>query len=181
MTTPTGTITMLDVILELDGVATPRQITMNDTDVRDLAEVPAGEITMDDLRGKSASTVVVTGKITVGSLTFGTTLGWANYEPTEGAIFDVVGLPPFEPAPVMGWLMDKQNDEVQQLSIQTASDLTAFMTKVRVFGSGKDVTINFDTPVYSGGYSATSINSLGRSAMFAPADVGTTYEFEVFS
>ena len=54
MTTPTGTITMLDVILELDGVATPRQITLNDADVRGLAEVPTGEITMDDLRGKSS-------------------------------------------------------------------------------------------------------------------------------
>lgn len=53
MTLPTGTITMNDVNLEL-GKASGALISLNDADVRALAEKPSGTISMDDLRGKSA-------------------------------------------------------------------------------------------------------------------------------
>ena len=57
MTTPTGAISMLDVIEELDGVRVARAISLNDADVRNLAGVSATSgtpISMNDLRGKSA-------------------------------------------------------------------------------------------------------------------------------
>jgi alpha-tubulin suppressor-like RCC1 family protein len=52
MTTPTGTISLSDVNIELGRSATA-QINMNDADVRTLAGVPSGAISMNDLRGKS--------------------------------------------------------------------------------------------------------------------------------
>lgn len=54
MTLPTGSINMLDVIEELDGTRTPRIITLNDAEVRELAGKPSGAISMNDLRGKSS-------------------------------------------------------------------------------------------------------------------------------
>lgn len=54
MTTPTGAISLLDVIEELDGVRTPRAISLNDADVRELAGIPSGPISLNDLRGKSS-------------------------------------------------------------------------------------------------------------------------------
>lgn len=53
MTTPTGTIGLSDVNTELSHPSTTN-ITMNNTDVRTLAEKASGVITMDDLRGKTA-------------------------------------------------------------------------------------------------------------------------------
>ena len=61
MTLPTGTITMNQVNVELGNPGTSN-ISLNDADVRDLAEIPSGTISMDDLRGKSAfSGVTATG------------------------------------------------------------------------------------------------------------------------
>lgn len=55
MTLPaTGQISMNQVNTEL-GHASNATISLNQTDVRDLAEIPAGTISMDDLHGKSAS------------------------------------------------------------------------------------------------------------------------------
>lgn len=53
MTTPTGTIAMSDVNVELSKASTAL-ITFDDTDVRNLAGVLSGQISMDDMRGKSA-------------------------------------------------------------------------------------------------------------------------------
>ena len=53
MTTPTGTITMADVNVEL-GLSSSATISLNDTNVRLLAGVPSGTISMNNLRGKSA-------------------------------------------------------------------------------------------------------------------------------
>ncbi len=53
MTTPTGTISMSDVNVELSKTSTTTT-SLNDTDVRNLAGVPSGVISMNDLRGKSA-------------------------------------------------------------------------------------------------------------------------------
>lgn len=52
MTTPTGAITLDDVNIEL-GIASGTAIDMNRADVRGLAGVESGAITLDDLRGKS--------------------------------------------------------------------------------------------------------------------------------
>ena len=52
MTTPTGTISLNDVNVEL-GLAGTTTISMNQTNVRTLAGVPSGAISMNDLRGKS--------------------------------------------------------------------------------------------------------------------------------
>lgn len=53
MALPTGTITMSDVNVEL-GKSPTALISLNDADVRSLAGVASGTISMDDLRGKSA-------------------------------------------------------------------------------------------------------------------------------
>ena len=53
MTTPAGTIGMSDVNIELSKTSTAL-VTLNDGDVRTLAAVPSGIISMDDLRNKSA-------------------------------------------------------------------------------------------------------------------------------
>ncbi len=53
MALPTGTITMNDVNIEL-GRSSGGTISLNDSDVRNLAGRPSGTISMDDLRGKSA-------------------------------------------------------------------------------------------------------------------------------
>ena len=53
MTTPTGTIAMSDVNVEL-GLPSSTVITLNDTAVRNLAGIASGAISMNDLRGKSA-------------------------------------------------------------------------------------------------------------------------------
>jgi hypothetical protein len=55
MATPTGTISMSDVNLELSRAA-GTTISLNDTIVRNLAGVASGTISMDNLRGKSAYT-----------------------------------------------------------------------------------------------------------------------------
>ncbi len=52
MTTPTGTISMSDVNVEL-GLSSTATISLNDTNVRLLAGVPSGTISMNDLRGKT--------------------------------------------------------------------------------------------------------------------------------
>ena len=52
MTTPTGTISMSDVNVEL-GKSSTATISLNDTDVRILAGIPSGTISMNDLRGKT--------------------------------------------------------------------------------------------------------------------------------
>lgn len=52
MTTPTGTISLNDVNVELNKSGTTL-ITLNDTDVRTLAGVASGAISMDNLRGKT--------------------------------------------------------------------------------------------------------------------------------
>lgn len=57
MTLPTGTITMNQVNVELGNPGTS-QISLNDTAVRNLASIPSGTISMDDLRGKSSFGVV---------------------------------------------------------------------------------------------------------------------------
>jgi hypothetical protein len=51
VTTPTGTITMADVNVEL-GFSSTAQISLNNADVRALAGIPSGTISMNDLRGK---------------------------------------------------------------------------------------------------------------------------------
>lgn len=180
MTTPTGTITMLDVILELDGAATPREITFNDADVRDLAEVPTGEITMDDMRGKSSSTIVITGNITVGQDPFVQAFGFRTGGQVYGSLADVVGLPPYDAVPAIDTLNDHTNG-VQQLSITTGTDLTTYQTKIRIYGNGRDVTLGYDFFTYDFGVSQSSINSLGHGQLFTVADVGLTYAFEIFS
>ena len=55
MTLPTGTITMAQVNTELSNPSTSI-ISLNDADVRSLASIPSGTISMDDLRGTSAYT-----------------------------------------------------------------------------------------------------------------------------
>ena len=55
MATPTGTISMSDVNVELSRAA-GTTISLNDTIVRNLAGVSSGTISMDNLRGKSAYT-----------------------------------------------------------------------------------------------------------------------------
>lgn len=53
MALPTGTITMNDVNIELSR-ASGSTISLNDTDVRNLAGIASGTISLDNLRGKSA-------------------------------------------------------------------------------------------------------------------------------
>ncbi len=55
MATPTGTISMSQVMSEL-GIS--GATSLNDSDVRGLAGKPSGQISMSDLRGKSASILV---------------------------------------------------------------------------------------------------------------------------
>ena len=59
MTTPTGTISMANVNVEL-GRSSTASINLNETDVRTLAGVASGTISMNDLRGKTAVTISIT-------------------------------------------------------------------------------------------------------------------------
>jgi len=80
MTTPTGTITAQDINIELSKSPTAL-MTLNDTDVRDLAGVPSGTISYDDLRGKSAipGTLYGTYTLTLGDIIFsGTDIGFSG-------------------------------------------------------------------------------------------------------
>ena len=54
MTLPVGTISLSDVNTEL-GYSSTALVSLNDTAVRSLANVPSGAISMSDLQGKSAS------------------------------------------------------------------------------------------------------------------------------
>lgn len=49
----TGAISFLDIIEEIDGTRTPRAISLNDADVRNIAGKSSGAISFADLRGKS--------------------------------------------------------------------------------------------------------------------------------
>lgn len=53
MALPTGTISLSQVNVEL-GLSGTATVSLNDVDVRDLAGVASGAISLDDLRGKSA-------------------------------------------------------------------------------------------------------------------------------
>jgi len=57
MTTPASpsSISMLDVIEEIDGLRTSRTIALDDADVRELANTSFGSISMNSLRGKTSS------------------------------------------------------------------------------------------------------------------------------
>jgi hypothetical protein len=58
MTTPTGTISLSQVNTEL-GAASNAPISLNQSNVRTLAGVPSGPISMDNLRGKTNFTFTV--------------------------------------------------------------------------------------------------------------------------
>lgn len=70
MTTPTGAIKMSDVRLEIYGSGTG-QIDMNDANVRTLAGVPSGAISMSQLKGKT----------------------WAVFTPNGGTVADTEAYP----------------------------------------------------------------------------------------
>ena len=57
MALPTGTISMSDVNSEL-GRAWNQTIDLNDSQVRQLAGIPSGAISMADLRGKTSTEYV---------------------------------------------------------------------------------------------------------------------------
>ena len=57
MPLPTGTISLSDVNIELGRAATA-SINLNESPVRALAGISSGTISMNDLRGKSASRVM---------------------------------------------------------------------------------------------------------------------------
>ena len=58
MTTPSGQISLDDVNEELD-ITPGTQINMGASNVRTLAEVPSGAISMSDLQGKSNAQFLV--------------------------------------------------------------------------------------------------------------------------
>jgi len=58
MPTPTGTISMANVNVEL-GLSSTTTISLNQTNVRALAGIASGTISMNDLRGKSAETISI--------------------------------------------------------------------------------------------------------------------------
>ena len=71
MTTPSGTISLNDVNVEL-GLAGTTTISMNQTNVRTLAGVPSGAISMQNLQGKSNR---ITANISISTNTANYTLG----------------------------------------------------------------------------------------------------------
>lgn len=189
MTTPEGTITMLDVIEELDGTPTPRLITLNDADVRGLAEVPAGQISMDDLRGKSARTILVTGDILVGEYnppsTYGVPAGAGGGFP-DGALSNIVIDPAFTNVTYLNQLLTQPANGTPQNSVQVGTnpitDKSGTFLYVTVNNGVREVT----TELVSWAHSSLIGTTLGRSAenapvvLFSAADVGTTYSFEVW-
>ena len=62
MATPTGTISLNDVNVELGNPGTT-SISLNDSSVRNLAGVPSGTISMNNLRNKSAAAITVSPSI----------------------------------------------------------------------------------------------------------------------
>lgn len=83
MTTPSGTISLSDVNIEL-GLAATTIISMNQSNVRSLAGVPSGQISMSNLQNKSNTLVggirVETGKT-----------GWQAYSTANGSSLNTLG------------------------------------------------------------------------------------------
>ena len=183
MTTPTGTITMLDVILELDGVATPREITLNDADVRGLAEVPAGEISMDDLRGKSNQQIVVSGFMTVATIVVGfvddligtntTNLGsfrdvvYGNVDIGTGVLQSIASTAKLDP------LENFDNSTFSNPSFDFGPQVVYLTLK----GQGPDRVIVYDEFFYTENVQVQSRRSVPNVTVFTMADVGLEFEF----
>lgn len=77
MTTPSGTISLSDVNVEL-GYPSATTISLNDAEVRGLAGVPSGEISMSDLQNKSNTyEFTISSPVANGNLnTLATQAGW---------------------------------------------------------------------------------------------------------
>lgn len=182
MTTPTGTITMLDVIEELDGTPTPRQITLNDTDVRALAEVPTGAISMDDLRGKSSytppATTVVSGKITVAA--WGTYIG-ANRD-GDGVLADIVVDPVLADSALTNMFF-ASNGDVNSTSWSMPADYTASINYLDIVGNGKQYTVPLPLKTWFSFNNTAVIDEPAPiiQAMFVAEDIGLTFDFYYYT
>lgn len=81
MVLPTGTISMANVNVEL-GLSSTTTISLNQTNVRTLAGVASGTISMNDLRGKSAVTIFLS-NLSIIDFTGGASDAYAGYQLTS--------------------------------------------------------------------------------------------------
>lgn len=86
MTLPVGTISMSEVNTEL-GYSSTALISLNDTAVRSLANVPSGQISMSDLQGKSAQFGATYSSNTTSGLNLRT---WALANGWNGSAYAVI-------------------------------------------------------------------------------------------
>lgn len=179
MTTPTGTITMLDVIEELDGAPTPRQITLNDADVRGLAGVPTGEISMDDLRGKSSRAAIFKGRLTVGTSSL--TTGWTSLG--IGSMTDEVYGDGWDGVanPIVAINYDGNSPDSNIVKATMLTDLTARLNILTVVGHGRDLELILNEKIWldflDEGFAS---QKPADPDMFTAADVGLTFDVAVY-
>ena len=176
MTTPTGSISMLDIIEELDGTRTPRPISLNDTDVRKLAGKPSGAIRMNDLRGKSKSYLIF--NITVGQGTLGNS-------PIYGVKYGIGSVSIVETSGVLAgalvgsaYTTENSTGDFSVTLAGVSGILTNIFDKLHISGNGRDETAQLYDAVY-----ATSDTILSRIALgfLSASDVGKTYQITLVS
>jgi hypothetical protein len=182
-----GTISLADIVGEFGGSA-PHSLS----EYYDAADgIPAsGSISFSDFYGATDSTVVLAGKILVGDSGnyYFPSRGWWDQSASRGNVYDVVTFSPFPSNAAVVEIRETfgtGNPEQQNLNMYTGSDMRQYMTKIRIFGNGKDYVVTLDPSVnsfYDSGTGESMIrdDTNGR-VMFTDDDLNKTYNFEIFS
>lgn len=175
MALPTGTISMNDVNIELDK-ASGSTISLNDADVRKLAKVPSGIISMNDLRGKSRYDLIFT--VTVGHEKSGPAADRLERWGYKSGAMGSMSTYTFYGIPISSFLLQiYQYDKVSCYIGASNSDHNLFgvlSNKVLdCLTTGQSFTMGYD----SDGYSYVKINETGEWRTLMQGNVEKTLSF----
>jgi hypothetical protein len=140
MTLPTGTISMSQVNTEL-GLSATTTISLNQANVRALAGVPSGTISMNNLRGKSAGFTTFDWVYSGGPVSF---FGYSDNYSSAGITFEFLA---------NGQITGSSGSQPTTNPIAYGSPLTAGA------GSGYQIRLNISY-VFIGGEAGITINSV---------------------